>query len=219
MDLESGYRHLSRNTLAFCANRASFAAVSKPHTSTGDAERQRLVDDLHRVARGDRAALRSVYDETSAKLFGICLRISRDRELAEDVLQDVYLKVWRRAGRFDATKASPITWLAAIARNTAIDAIRKRGRRDEVSDDVLADFVDDTPRADVLVEQGQERARVVDCLDTLEGEQKRSIREAFFGGLTYAELAERRGVPLGTMKSWIRRGLSRMKECLGDDRP
>lgn len=193
--------------------------MSKPKLSTGDTDRQRLVDDLQRVARGDRAALQSVYDRTSAKLFGICLRISRDRELAEDVLQDVYLKVWHRAGRFDAAKASPITWLAAIARNTAIDAIRKRGRRDEVSDDILADFEDDTPRADALVEQGQDRARVVACLDALDGEQKRSIREAFFGGFTYSEMAERRGVPLGTMKSWIRRGLARMKECLGDDRP
>ncbi|TXC68115.1 sigma-70 family RNA polymerase sigma factor [Sphingorhabdus soli] len=188
-------------------------------SSTGDSDRQRLVEALEQVARGDRAALRSVYDATSAKLFGICLRISRDRELAEDVLQDVYVKVWRRAGRFDPAKASPITWLAAIARNTAIDAIRKRGRRDEVSDDVLADFEDSAPRADALVEQGQDSARVVDCLDTLEGEQKRSIREAFFGGFTYSELADRRGVPLGTMKSWIRRGLARMKECLGDDRP
>ncbi len=187
--------------------------------STGDSERQRLVEALGQVAHGDRAALRSVYDATSAKLFGICLRISRDRALAEDVLQDVYVKVWRRAGRFDPAKASPITWLAAIARNTAIDAIRKRGRRDEVSDDVLADFEDSAPRADALVEQRQDRARVVDCLDTLEGEQKRSIREAFFGGFTYSELADRRGVPLGTMKSWIRRGLARMKECLGDDRP
>ncbi len=188
-------------------------------SSTGDSDRQRLVEALEQVARGDRAALRSVYDATSAKLFGICLRISRDRELAEDVLQDVYVKVWRRAGRFDPAKASPITWLAAIARNTAIDAIRKRGRRDEVSDDVLADFEDSAPRADALVEQRQDSARVVDCLDTLEGEQKRSIREAFFGGFTYSELADRRGVPLGTMKSWIRRGLARMKECLGDDRP
>lgn len=188
-------------------------------SSTGDSDRQRLVEALEQVARGDRTALRSVYDATSAKLFGICLRISRDRELAEDVLQDVYVKVWRRAGRFDPAKASPITWLAAIARNTAIDAIRKRGRRDEVSDDVLADFEDSAPRADALVEQGQDSARVVDCLDTLEGEQKRSIREAFFGGFTYSELADRRGVPLGTMKSWIRRGLARMKECLGDDRP
>jgi RNA polymerase sigma-70 factor (ECF subfamily) len=193
--------------------------VSTSAASTGDTDRQRLVEALRDVAQGDRAALKSVYDATSAKLFGICLRISRDRELAEDVLQDVYLKVWRRAGRFDAARASPITWLAAIARNTAIDAIRKRGRRDEVSDDVLADFEDDTPRADSLVEQRQDRARVVDCLDTLDGEQKRSIREAFFGGFTYSELADRRGVPLGTMKSWIRRGLARMKECLGDDRP
>ena len=83
--------------------------------------RERLIADLDRVARGDERALRDVYDATSAKLFGVCLRISGDRDAAEDILQQVYLKVWDRAGRFDAERASPITWLCTIARNTAID--------------------------------------------------------------------------------------------------
>ena len=180
------------------------------------AARSTLTSALVAVGAGDREALRQVYDLTSAKLFGICLRICRDREAAEDVLQDVYLKVWRRAGRFDETKASPITWLASIARNTAIDAIRKQGRAREVSDDGLVEVEDDSPRADALAEQSQEAARIHDCLATLEERQRSSIHDAFCNGLTYSELAEQRNVPLGTMKSWIRRGLIILKGCLGD---
>ncbi len=177
-----------------------------------------LADALGAVARGDRGALKTVYALTSAKLFGICLRISRDRGTAEDVLQEVYLKVWRRAGRFDADRASPISWLAAIARNASIDAIRRRGRGTEVSDEMLAEFADDAPHADALIEADEERAMVGACLDRLDGDQRDAIREAFYGGFSYSELADRRGVPLGTMKSWIRRGLIKMKECIGDDR-
>jgi len=180
------------------------------------AARSTLTSALIAVGAGDREALRQVYDLTSAKLFGICLRICRDREAAEDVLQDVYLKVWRRADRFDESRASPITWLASIARNTAIDAIRKQGRAREVSDDGLVEVEDDSPRADALAEQSQEAARIQDCLATLEEHQRSSIHDAFCNGLTYSELAEQRNVPLGTMKSWIRRGLIILKGCLGD---
>lgn len=182
--------------------------------ATADIRRDQLVLDLGEVARGDRQALKRVYEATSAKLFGVCLRIVRDRQVAEDVLQEVYVKVWHRAGRFDATRASPITWLCVLARNSAIDWSRSVTRRREVDDDGLAALPDEGMPADVAIEQQQEMAIVRRCLDALEGPAKSAIRAAFFDGLTYVQLAEQHNVPLGTMKSWIRRGLERMKKCV-----
>lgn len=168
------------------------------------------------VALRDRTALRQVYEMTSAKLFGICLRISADRAAAEDILQDVYLKIWNRAEGFDASRASPITWLCTIARNTAIDWRRVNVRSGFVGQDAAIDVPDGQLGVDMLIEQDQLSARVHECLDQLDDKQNSSIRSAFFGGLTYAELADRMKVPEGTMKSWIRRGMQRLKECIGD---
>ena len=182
---------------------------------SSDPARARLNEALGRVAAGDRDALREVYRLTAGKLFGVCLRISRDREAAEDILQDVYLKVWNRAGRFDAERASPITWLCVIARNTAIDWQRKAGPA-MLPEGFASDVADERATAPELIEAGQERARIFDCLDALEARQSRAIRAAFFDGLTYVQLAERMKVPLGTMKSWVRRGLMQLKGCLDD---
>jgi RNA polymerase sigma-70 factor (ECF subfamily) len=181
-----------------------------------DVERDRLIAALGKVAQKDRGALRQVYDMTSAKLFGICLRISADREGAEDILQDVYVKVWNRAGRFDAGRASPITWLCTIARNSAIDWIRSARRPGTVSQEEAAEVADEGLPADRLIEQAQGAARIHACLDMLEERQRSAIRSAFFDGLTYADLADRMAVPLGTMKSWIRRGMQQLKACIGD---
>jgi RNA polymerase sigma factor (sigma-70 family) len=181
-----------------------------------DAGRARLTAALARVAEGDREALRQVYQLTAAKLFGVCLRISQDREIAEDILQDVYLKVWNRAGRFDSAKASPITWLCTIARNTAIDWRRASVTPPTVTEDAAFEIADDAPLAPELIAAEQERARVFHCLDALDPRSRAAIRAAFFDGFTYAQLAERMKVPLGTMKSWVRRGLMQMKGCLSD---
>ncbi len=180
-----------------------------------DPARLRLTEALRRTAAGDRGALQEVYRLTSAKLFGVCLRISRDREAAEDILQDVYLKVWNRAGRFDAERSSPITWLCVIARNTAIDWQRRSGPG-TLAEAFASEIADASANAPELIEAGQERARIFDCLDKLETRQSRAIRAAFFDGLTYVQLAEHMKVPLGTMKSWVRRGLMQLKGCLGD---
>ncbi len=178
--------------------------------------RARLTAALIAAGQGDRAALAEVYRNTSAKLFGICLRICGDRGGAEDVLQDVYVKVWQRAGRFDPERASPITWLATIARNTAIDWRRaKRPGADDGIDAALT-VADDRPSADAAIEDAQERARISVCLEQLESRIGTAIRSAFFGGFTYSQLAERDSVPLGTMKTWIRRGLIQLKACLSD---
>jgi len=180
-----------------------------------DARRKQLSAALYRVARGDRPALRLVYDMTSAKLFGICLRILNDRSEAEDVLQDVYLTVWRKAASFDEARASPITWLVAIARNRAIDRLRSGGVSRLSEPIEAADAIPDpAPMAAETLEAMQENRRLYSCLDELEERTSASIRAAFMDGLTYEELAERSGVPLGTMKSWIRRGLAKLRACL-----
>lgn len=153
---------------------------------------------------------------TSAKLFGICLRISADRHAAEDILQDVYIKVWNKADRFDAGRASPITWLCAIARNTAIDWHRSSRLTGMMPEAAAAQVVDEAPLADMMIEHDQHSARLFACLDELEERQSVAIRSAFLDGLTYPQLAERMAVPLGTMKSWIRRGLQHLKVCIGD---
>jgi RNA polymerase sigma factor (sigma-70 family) len=178
-----------------------------------DAARARLSDDLALVGAGDRAALARVYERTSSKLFGIALRVLNDREAAEDVLQDVYLKVWQRARSFERDRASPITWMAAIARNSAIDSRRARVRRHEESDDLIQAPATDVASYDMWRDH-DDRMQLSACMGELEDHQRQFIRSAFFDGFTYAELAERASVPLGTMKSWIRRGLERLRRCL-----
>jgi RNA polymerase sigma-70 factor (ECF subfamily) len=183
--------------------------------STGPRDRETLAAALSRVAQGDRAAFAQVYERTSAKLFGICLRILGNRNEAEEALQEAYINVWQKASGFDPARSSPITWLAALARNKAIDRLRARGSRpsEPLGDDALA-VADPAASAPDRIETAEEGQLLARCIGELEERQAAPIRQAFFGGATYAELATREGVPLGTMKSWVRRGLLRLKECL-----
>lgn len=184
--------------------------------NAAEARAATLLTAMRRLQAGERAALGEVYQATSAKLFGVCMRILHDEGEAEDALQDVYLSIWRGAARFDESRASPIAWLAATARNRAIDRLRRRSRiRADAGAEAAAAVPDPAPLADATAEQAQERARIFACLDTLEPRHGTAIRDAFFEGASYPELAGRADVPLGTMKSWIRRGLARLKECLG----
>jgi len=192
---------------------ASSAAVDR---TSADNDRLALVRALSSVAGGSEAALRDVYSRTSAKLYGICLRILSDRQEAEDALQDIFLTIWKRAGSYDAARASPVTWLATIARNRSIDRLRARGSRPFVNLDAAADVPDARADAVAGIEAAQDRDRLMNCLDTLEARQAGAIRASFFQGLTYSELAEAGAVPLGTMKSWVRRGLLRLKACLSE---
>jgi RNA polymerase sigma-70 factor (ECF subfamily) len=181
-----------------------------------DAARSReLAAALVRVAGGDRAALRLVYQDTSAKLFGVCLRILKDRSEAEDVLQDVYVTVWRKADSFDPGRASPITWMVAIARNRSIDRLRSRAAGGRLEPIEAADVVSDpAPAALERVELAQQQQRLARCLEELEARHATAIRAAFLDGATYEQLAARMDVPLGTMKSWIRRALLKLRACL-----
>jgi RNA polymerase sigma-70 factor (ECF subfamily) len=187
-----------------------------PSQRTSDPTAQAaLVAALSATGRGDRGALRDVVERTSAKLMGICLHILKDREEAEDVLQDVFVSVWKRASTFDPARASPITWLATIARNRAIDRLRaRRTRRTEAPVEEILDLPDERPDGFALAAAKDEGKRVNHCLSQLEGRAQAMIRTAFFDGLSYSDLATRAGVPLGTVKSWIRRGLQRLRDCL-----
>lgn len=179
--------------------------------------RERLTDVLVRTGAEDRAAFRELYGCTSAKLFGICLHICRDKQAAEDVLHEVYLTIWKRAGAYEPGRASPITWMATIARNRAIDWCRARKVRRTAPLDDLPPIPDLAPLAPDMMLADEISHRLHICLDELDGNQSDAIRTAFFDGVTYAELAERRAVPIGTMKSWVRRGLGRLRECLDRD--
>ena len=179
--------------------------------------RQAARNDLVRLIEGsaaeDRRSLKRLYDCTSAKLYGVCLRLLRDEAEAQEVLQEVYLAVWRNAASFDSSRASPITWLATIARNRSID--RLRARKIPTDDlDAAAEIPDDRPSSFDLLERAEDASRLRDCLEELESRARNAIRAAFFDGASYPELAEREGVPLPTMKSWIRRGLMSLRGCL-----
>lgn len=180
-----------------------------------DANRSLIVAALARIPAGDRTALQTVYRLTSAKLFGVVLRILGERSEAEDVLQDVYVTVWRKAADFDAARASPMTWLIAIARNRAIDRLRaSRVSRAMAPIETATDIADDGPAADSALESAQQNARLHECLGGLAGHERQALRAAFFDGNTYDELAQRMNLPLGTMKSWIRRAMIKLKACL-----
>jgi len=182
---------------------------------TTPAEREELNRLLMATGRSDQAAFAELYRRTSSKLFGVCMRMLRDRGEAEDVLQETYTTVWRRAAGFDAAKASAITWLTTLSRNKAIDRLRQH--REQVLDDPtrLEEAADSRPSPAATAEASQEYQRLQHCIDQLEPQQRDSVREAFFTGATYNELAGRCKVPLGTMKSWIRRSLMSLQTCLG----
>lgn len=180
-----------------------------------NAARNALSDCLARIADGDRTALATLFERSSAKLFGICLRILKDRGDAEDALQEVFVSVWHRAATFDPARASPITWLATIARNRAIDRLRSLARSRATEPEAAGrDVPDDAPSAFDVAAATSDTAMLRHCLEELEERQSQAIRSAFFDGFSYPELAARAAVPLGTMKSWVRRGLQQLKKCV-----
>ena len=167
------------------------------------------------TARGDNAAFEQLYRTTSSRLFGVCLRIVNQRSEAEDVLQDVFTNVWRKAQQFDPQRASGVTWLTMMARNKAIDHLRaNRASRLSVPIEHAEDVVETAPNAQLAAEAAIEGHRLDVCLGELEAPRRQLIRTAFFEGCTYEELAQRNGTPLGTVKSWIRRSLAKLKACL-----
>lgn len=190
--------------------------MDQPATSRA-AARDELSATMQRVAGGDAAALRTLYQRTSAKLYGICLRLLGDEAEAQDVLQEVYVTVWNKAGSFDPTRASPITWLATLTRNRTIDRLRSRGAHGlQITNDFdgAMAVADDRPSSFDVLEQAEDSSRLHRCLEELEEKVRGMIRAAFFDGASYPQLAHTAGVPLPTVKSRIRRGLLRLRGCL-----
>ena len=172
-----------------------------------------IADLIARCALRDRAAFRDLYTRTSAKLFGVTLRILKDRSEAEEALQEVYVKIWQRADRYVAGGYSPISWLVAVARNHSLDVLRARK---PVSDDIdlVLDLADDGPDPEQATIDSSERTRIDGCLDELESDKADCVRGAYLDGYTYEELATRHRVPLNTMRTWLRRSLLKLRECL-----
>ena len=169
---------------------------------------------LAQTAEGDRAAFAELYRRTSPRLLGVCARMLADRREAEEVLQEAYVTVWQRGKAFDASRASAMTWLVALARNKAIDRLRQHHHATADVACALDAIADDDPTPPLRAERSEEYRRLEKCMEEFEARQRGSIQEAFFSGMTYSALAERAKVPLGTMKSWIRRGLLQLRACL-----
>ena len=170
---------------------------------------------IAQVALGDRAAFGALYRATANRLFGICLRVLGDRAEAEEVLQEVFTAVWRKAAQYDTRQGTVMSWLGITARNRAIDRLRERPARNALGAlDMAAAIPDPAPSPEQEAQRSSDRARLARCLEQLEARRRSLIREAFFGGFTYEELARRTQIPLGSVKSWVRRGLVQLRACL-----
>lgn len=183
-------------------------------TDMDDARRARLSDALVKTGRGDRAAFEIVYQQCSAKLFGVCLRIFPDRQEAEEALQDAFLTIWSKAATYQSGRASPISWLVTVTRNRAIDRLRARGKAGLANIDEAANVPDPAPLAEEQLMASADNAALHGCINGLDNRDAHFIRGAFLGGATYADLAEKEGEPLGTVKSRIRRALIKLRACL-----
>ena len=179
-------------------------------------DRDALVELLARCGRGDSGALRTLYELASPQLFSVLLRILHRKDLAEDALQDVFINIWRNATAFDTHRGHPMAWMLTIARYRAIDV--RRTRRFERSEQDLTDVQDqlvaDTVDPSMLAHLSADTQRLTECMRGLSEHQNRCIRLAFLDGLSHEEVAQTVSSPIGTVKSWIRRGLLALKTCL-----
>lgn len=179
-----------------------------------DNTRDDIAGMILRVALRDRKAFDLLYDATSAKLFGTCLRVLKNRAEAEEAVQEVFVKIWLKADRFSVTGQSPMSWLIAIARNQAIDRLRARREISGGMDDAAMEVRDPSPGPEAHAVAAGVRRQLNECLAELEAARADAVRSAYLDGDSYAVLAARHDVPLNTMRTWLRRSLMRLKECL-----
>mgnify|MGYP000665949170 CR=1 FL=1 len=178
------------------------------------AEIAEIEEYIAKCALGDRAAFGALYSATSAKLFGVCLRVLTNRAEAEDALQDVYVKIWRNADRYQVNGLSPMTWLITIARNLSIDRLRARKTARGAGLDEATELPSSAPGPEALAIASSDRVQIVACMGELEPDRSDAVRRAYLMGETYQELADRYGVPLNSIRTWLRRSLIKLKDCL-----
>lgn len=180
-----------------------------------DARKTQLEEMIARTGLGDRDAFAALYEATSAKLHAVCLSVLKDRPEAEEALQEVYIKIWQSAGRYAVNGLSPMTWLITIARNRSIDRLRSRGSDPFSSpvEDAMA-VASSEPTAETATIRAQERKMLDECLAKLEDTQANAVRAVYLEGMTYADLAKREDMALNTVRSWLRRSLLRLKDCV-----
>ena len=174
---------------------------------------------LDRVAARDEAALKTLYEHTSAKLFGLAMRILRHRDLAEDVVQESYLTIWRAAGDYRASLSPPMAWMALIVRSRSLDALRKRtsdraGLMNELDDEMSQTLEGDAPNPMDTAQASEQAFALHQCLGRLDNKQREVVSLAYLRDLSHGELAEQLKLPLGTVKTWIRRGLDQLRACM-----
>lgn len=172
-----------------------------------------LARAMDRVTLGDLPSFQEVYQRTSAKLFGVCLRVLVERSEAEDALQETYVLIWRRASQYDETCGTVMTWMMTIARNRAIDRLRRSSRISTAPIEIADQIADGHPLACEILEAKEELLLLSHSLRTIDPVDALLIRTAFLEGSTYAELVQRTGMPLGTVKSRVRRALPKLRSC------
>ena len=172
---------------------------------------------LRAAANGDKAAFRAIYDATSSKLFAVAIRILKRSDLAEDVMQDAYLKIWDAAPNYRPDLGSPISWMAAITRNRAIDVLRKKTEVSVEDQKDSGERADEAPNPFEMTAQSMELKSLLACMEKLKPDHRECLLMAYYYGYTHEEISTRMSTPVGTVKSWIRRGLVRVKECLDHD--
>ncbi len=190
-----------------------------PPTHVNPPTKEQLAALLSRCALQDQRAFGALYEASSAKLFGVAVRITRRRDWAEEVLQESFVKIWHHAGSYNSGKSAPMTWMTAIVRNRSLDWLRRPQelrtlRTGEEQEALLSAIPEEGPGPEDLASLAAQARMLHECMEHLSDDQKRSITLAFFHGLSHGELADKMGKPLGTVKTWIRRGLDKLKGCL-----
>jgi RNA polymerase sigma factor (sigma-70 family) len=178
-----------------------------------------LIALIDRVALLDEKALRELYEQTSSKLYGVAVRVVTNREWAEDVLQEAFINIWRIAGDYKATLSPPMAWMALVVRSRGLDFLRRRAseRADRMQelDDVISDTVaGDSPNPMDTAQASQQAKALHHCLSQLENKQREVVSLAYLRDMSHGELAEQLKLPLGTVKTWIRRGLEQLRGCM-----
>lgn len=168
---------------------------------------------LSATAQGDRLAFADLYRQTAGKLYAISLQMLRRRDLAEEAVQEAFVRIWHNAGDYQQEKGTVLTWMISIVRYRALDMLRSTKSRRETGDGGLDEALDEQTPEQELYEQ-RDRVRIDRCMDRLDEAQRQAIEMAYFRGLTHMEVCDQMETPLGTIKTWIRRGLERLKRCL-----